>query len=63
MWRDKRAVRHDVLFLSVGTTAVCQWERSLHCFSAAPVLVAQYSLVLFSHIQNFKHATGPQVGH
>lgn len=26
----------------------------MHCFAAVPVLVAQYSLVLFSHKLNFK---------
>lgn len=49
--------------VSVVDAAVGQSERVMHCFAAVPVLVAQYSLVLFSHILDFKNATGPRFGH
>lgn len=46
----------EYAILSVVDAAVCQWERMIHCPAANPVLAAQYSLVLFSRILDFKNA-------
>ena len=33
----------------------------VHCLAAVPGSVSQFSLVLFSHILDFKNATGPNL--